>query len=63
MIALIQSSIRNDMFALLQHDGSSKSIWEALRIKAEGGKQIKKNKIALLKKEFDLFDSLKGESV
>ncbi|KAF5778302.1 putative transcription factor interactor and regulator CCHC(Zn) family [Helianthus annuus] len=63
MIALIQSSIRNDMFALLQHDGSSKSVWEALRVKAEGGKQIKKNKIALLKKEFDLFDSLKGESV
>ncbi|KAJ0433946.1 hypothetical protein HanIR_Chr17g0875851 [Helianthus annuus] len=53
MIALIQSSIRDDMFALLQHDGSSKSVWEALRVKAEGGKQIKKNKIALLKKEFD----------
>ncbi|MFS7966226.1 hypothetical protein Hanom_Chr09g00771391 [Helianthus anomalus] len=62
-IALIQSSIRNDMFALLQHDGSSKSVWEALQVKAEGGKQIKKNKIALLKKEFDLFDSLNGESV
>ncbi|XP_021978669.1 uncharacterized protein LOC110874020 [Helianthus annuus] len=29
------------------------------QVKAEGGKQIKKNKIALLKKEFDLFDSLK----
>ncbi|MFS7972261.1 putative transcription factor interactor and regulator CCHC(Zn) family [Helianthus anomalus] len=63
MIALIQSAIRNDIFALLNHDGSSKSVWEALKVKAEGGKQIKKNKIALLKKEFDLFDSLKGESV
>ncbi|MFS7977972.1 putative transcription factor interactor and regulator CCHC(Zn) family [Helianthus anomalus] len=63
MIALIQSAIRNDIFALLNHDGSSKSAWEALGVKAEGGKQIKKNKIALLKKEFDLFDSLKGESV
>ncbi|KAJ0584010.1 putative transcription factor interactor and regulator CCHC(Zn) family [Helianthus annuus] len=62
MIALIQSSIRNDMFALLQHDGTSKYVWEALRVKAEGGKQIKKNKIALLKKEFDLFDCLSGES-
>ncbi|KAJ0880667.1 hypothetical protein HanRHA438_Chr10g0465821 [Helianthus annuus] len=50
MIALIQSAIRNDIFALLNHDGSSKSVWEALRVKAEGGKQIKKNKIALLKK-------------
>ncbi|KAJ0496280.1 hypothetical protein HanHA89_Chr13g0497881 [Helianthus annuus] len=63
MIALIQSAIRNDIFALLNHSGSSKSVWEALRVKAEGGKQIKRNKIALLKKEFDLFDGLKGESV
>ncbi|KAF5813675.1 hypothetical protein HanXRQr2_Chr03g0101551 [Helianthus annuus] len=63
MIVLIQSAIRNDIFALLNHDGSSKSVWEALRVKAEGGKQIKKNKIALLKKEYDLFDCLKGESV
>ncbi|XP_022032727.1 caldesmon-like [Helianthus annuus] len=54
MIALIQQSIRDDIFSLLNHDGSSKSVWEALRVKAEGGKQIKKNKIALLKKEFDL---------
>ncbi|XP_022031823.1 uncharacterized protein LOC110932879 [Helianthus annuus] len=61
MIALIQSAIRNDIFALLTHDGSSKSVWEALRVKAEGGKQIRKNKIALLKKEFDLF--IKGETV
>ncbi|KAJ0494110.1 hypothetical protein HanIR_Chr12g0593681 [Helianthus annuus] len=59
MIALIQQSIRDDIFSLLNHDGSSKSVWEALRVKAEGGKQIKKNKITLLKKEFDLFDSLK----
>ncbi|KAJ0523496.1 hypothetical protein HanIR_Chr10g0494481 [Helianthus annuus] len=63
MIALIQQSIQDDIFYLLNHDGSSKSVWEALRVKVEGGKQIKKNKIALLKKEFDLFDSLKGESV
>ncbi|KAJ0576933.1 hypothetical protein HanIR_Chr05g0230101 [Helianthus annuus] len=63
MIALIQQSIKDDIFVLLDHDGSSKSVWEALRVKAEGGKQIKKNKIALLKKEFDLFDGLKGESV
>ncbi|KAJ0546767.1 hypothetical protein HanIR_Chr08g0364591 [Helianthus annuus] len=48
MIALIQQSIRDDIFALLNHDGLSKSVWEALRVKAEGGKQIKKNKISLL---------------
>ncbi|KAJ0858516.1 hypothetical protein HanRHA438_Chr13g0601871 [Helianthus annuus] len=59
MIALIQQSIRDDIFALLNHDGSSKSVWEALRVKAEGGKQIKKNKISLRKKEFDLFDGIK----
>ncbi|KAJ0667629.1 hypothetical protein HanPI659440_Chr17g0679901 [Helianthus annuus] len=63
MVALIQTAIRNDIFALLTHDGSSKSVWEALRVKAEGGKQIRKNKIALLKKEFDLFDNIKGETV
>ncbi|KAJ0926740.1 hypothetical protein HanRHA438_Chr04g0174781 [Helianthus annuus] len=63
MIALIQQSIRDDIFALLNHDGSSKSVWEAVRVKVEGGKQIKKNKISLLKKEFDLFDGIKGESV
>ncbi|KAJ0845416.1 hypothetical protein HanRHA438_Chr15g0713411 [Helianthus annuus] len=50
MIALIQQSIQDDIFYLLNHDGSSKSVWEALRVKAEGGKQIKKNKIALLKR-------------
>ncbi|KAJ0610458.1 hypothetical protein HanHA300_Chr01g0003951 [Helianthus annuus] len=51
MIALIQSSIRDDMFALLQHDGSSKSVWEALRVKAEvggGGGVNKSRKIKLL---------------
>ncbi|KAJ0789528.1 hypothetical protein HanPI659440_Chr05g0204571 [Helianthus annuus] len=36
MIALIQQSIRDDIFSILTHDGSSKSVWEALRMKAEG---------------------------
>ncbi|XP_022033400.1 serrate RNA effector molecule homolog [Helianthus annuus] len=31
MIALIQSAIRNDIFALLNHSGTSKSVWEALQ--------------------------------
>ncbi|KAJ0614445.1 hypothetical protein HanIR_Chr02g0062521 [Helianthus annuus] len=44
MIALIQSSIRNDLFALLQHDGLSKSVWEALRVKAEGVNKSRKIK-------------------
>ncbi|KAJ0456027.1 hypothetical protein HanIR_Chr15g0757721 [Helianthus annuus] len=50
MIALIQQSVRDDIFSLLIHDGSSKSVWKALQVKAEGDKQIKKNKTTLLKK-------------
>ncbi|KAJ0555903.1 hypothetical protein HanIR_Chr07g0307461 [Helianthus annuus] len=38
-------------------------MWEALKLKTEGGKDIKKNKISLLKKEFDLFGCMKDETV
>ncbi|KAJ0577248.1 hypothetical protein HanIR_Chr05g0233821 [Helianthus annuus] len=50
MIVLIQSAIRNDIFALLNHDGSSKSVWEALRVKAEGANRLKRTKLRCLKK-------------
>ena len=50
MVALIQSAIRNDIFALLTHDGSSKSVWEALRVKAEGVNRSKRTKLLYLKK-------------
>ncbi|KAF5765958.1 hypothetical protein HanXRQr2_Chr15g0709691 [Helianthus annuus] len=50
MKTLLQQSIREDIFSLLQYGETSKSIWEALKLKDEGGKDIKKNKISLLKK-------------
>ncbi|XP_021995812.1 uncharacterized protein LOC110892994 [Helianthus annuus] len=63
MVTLLQQSVREDILFLLQHAETSKSMWEALKLKAEGGKDIKKNKISLLKKEFDLFGCMKGETV
>ncbi|KAJ0588791.1 putative transcription factor interactor and regulator CCHC(Zn) family [Helianthus annuus] len=61
MISLFQQAIKEDIFVLLQHDKTSKSIWDALRIKFEGSENMIKSKKALLKKEFDLFTSLPGE--
>ncbi|KAF5804708.1 putative transcription factor interactor and regulator CCHC(Zn) family [Helianthus annuus] len=61
MISLLQQAIKEDIFMLLQHDKTSRSIWEALRIKFEGSKKMIKSKKSLLKKEFDLFISLPGE--
>ncbi|KAJ0445352.1 putative transcription factor interactor and regulator CCHC(Zn) family [Helianthus annuus] len=63
MKTLLQQSIREDIFSLLQYGETSKSIWEALKVKAEGGKDIKKNKISLLKKEFDMFSCMKNETM
>ncbi|KAJ0907796.1 putative transcription factor interactor and regulator CCHC(Zn) family [Helianthus annuus] len=61
MISLLQQAIKEDIFILLQHDKTSKSIWDALRVKFEGSENMIKSKKALLKKEFDLFTSLPGE--
>ncbi|KAJ0824900.1 putative transcription factor interactor and regulator CCHC(Zn) family [Helianthus annuus] len=61
MISLLQQAIKEDIFVLLQHDKTSKSIWDALKIKFEGSEKMIKSKKALLKKEFDLFTSLPGE--
>ncbi|KAJ0458915.1 hypothetical protein HanHA89_Chr16g0643121 [Helianthus annuus] len=61
MISLLQQAIKEDIFILLQHDKTSRSIWEALRIKFAGSEKMIKSKKALLKKEFDLFTSLPGE--
>ncbi|KAJ0914798.1 putative transcription factor interactor and regulator CCHC(Zn) family [Helianthus annuus] len=61
MISLLQQAIKEDIFVLLQHDKTSKSIWDALKIKFEGSEKMIKSKKALLKKEFDLFISLPGE--
>ncbi|KAJ0481787.1 hypothetical protein HanRHA438_Chr13g0605021 [Helianthus annuus] len=61
MISLLQQAIKEDIFILLQHDNTAKSIWDALRVKLEGSENMIKSKKALLKKEFDLFSSLPGE--
>ncbi|KAJ0884606.1 putative transcription factor interactor and regulator CCHC(Zn) family [Helianthus annuus] len=62
MISLLQQAVKEDIFILLQHDNTSRSIWEALRIKFEGSEKMIRSKKSLLKKEFDLFSSLLGES-
>ncbi|KAF5813672.1 hypothetical protein HanXRQr2_Chr03g0101521 [Helianthus annuus] len=62
MISLLQQAVKEDIFILLQHDDSARSIWEALRTKFEGSTEMIKNKKSLLKKEFDLFSSLAGET-
>ncbi|KAF5813677.1 putative transcription factor interactor and regulator CCHC(Zn) family [Helianthus annuus] len=61
MISLLQQAIKEDIFIHLQHDKTSKSIWDALRVKFEGSENMIKSKKALLKKEFDLFSTLPGE--
>ncbi|KAJ0832759.1 putative transcription factor interactor and regulator CCHC(Zn) family [Helianthus annuus] len=61
MISLLQQAIKEDIFILLQHDKTAKSIWDDLKVKFEGSESMIKSKKALLKKEFDLFCSLPGE--
>ncbi|MFS7978698.1 hypothetical protein Hanom_Chr10g00918511 [Helianthus anomalus] len=61
MISLLQQAIKEDIFVLLQHDKTSKSIWDALKVNFEGSENMIKSKKALLKKEFDLFSSFPGE--
>ncbi|KAJ0770600.1 hypothetical protein HanPI659440_Chr07g0259481 [Helianthus annuus] len=62
MISLLQQAVKEDIFILLQHDNIARSIWDALKVKFEGSEKMIKSKKALLKKEFDLFSSLAGET-
>ncbi|KAJ0545621.1 putative transcription factor interactor and regulator CCHC(Zn) family [Helianthus annuus] len=62
MISSLQQAVKEDIFILLQHDDSAYSIWIALRTKFEGSTEVIKSKKSLLKKEFDLFSSLPGET-
>ncbi|XP_076919454.1 uncharacterized protein LOC143580249 [Bidens hawaiensis] len=62
MLNLFQQSIKAEIFQLLQHNGSCYSIWQALLNKDSGNPDMRKSKIALLKKEFDIFTQVKGES-
>ncbi|KAJ0742880.1 hypothetical protein HanPI659440_Chr10g0369201 [Helianthus annuus] len=62
MLNLLQQAVKEDIMVLLQHNGSSYSIWKVLRSKFVGSQEMVKNKKSLLKKEFDLFRGLKNES-
>ncbi|KAJ0726053.1 putative transcription factor interactor and regulator CCHC(Zn) family [Helianthus annuus] len=62
MLSLLQQAVKEDIMVLLQHNGTSYSIWKALRSKFRGSEEMVKSKKSLLKKEFDLFRGLKSES-
>ncbi|KAF5798471.1 putative transcription factor interactor and regulator CCHC(Zn) family [Helianthus annuus] len=62
MVSLLQQEIKKDILILLQHDGSAYSIWTELEAKSIGSDDVLKNKMSLMKKEFDLFRGLKSEN-
>ncbi|KAJ0611750.1 hypothetical protein HanHA300_Chr01g0019281 [Helianthus annuus] len=62
MVSLLQQAVKEDIFILLQHDGSAYSVWDALRKKFEGSAEMIKSKKSLLKKELELFTSVPGET-
>ncbi|KAJ0702427.1 hypothetical protein HanPI659440_Chr14g0529391 [Helianthus annuus] len=62
MINLLQQAVKEDIFVLLQHDENAYSIWEALKKKFEGSTEMLQSKAALLKKEFELFTCMPGET-
>ncbi|KAJ0800145.1 putative transcription factor interactor and regulator CCHC(Zn) family [Helianthus annuus] len=59
MVSLLQQAIKEDILILLQHDGTAYSIWTELEAKFVGSDDMLKNKMSLMKKEFDLFRGLK----
>ena len=63
MMNYLQQSVREDILMLLQHDDDCHSIWHSLRLRAQGSTKVKKAKKALLTKEFELFQGIKGESM
>ncbi|KAM0008884.1 putative transcription factor interactor and regulator CCHC(Zn) family [Helianthus debilis subsp. tardiflorus] len=62
MVSLLQQAIKEDILILLQHDGTAYSIWTELEAKFTGSDDMLKNKMSLMKKEFDLFRGLKNET-
>ncbi|KAJ0521003.1 hypothetical protein HanIR_Chr10g0465811 [Helianthus annuus] len=62
MVSILQQAIKEDILVLLQHDESAQSIWQALEQKFKGSASMIKSKKALIKKEFDIFAGIKGES-
>ena len=62
MVNILQQAIKEEIMMLLQHDGTAYSIWEALKIKFLGSTSMVKSKVALLKKEFEIFTHISGET-
>ncbi|XP_076954201.1 uncharacterized protein LOC143628511 [Bidens hawaiensis] len=62
MLNFFKQAIKAEIFQLLQHNGSCYSIWQALLNKDRGNPDMRKSKMALLKKEFDIFTQVNGES-
>ncbi|XP_076909633.1 uncharacterized protein LOC143566981 [Bidens hawaiensis] len=62
MLNLFQQAIKAEIFQLLKHNGSCYSIWQALLNKDRGNPDMRKSKMALLKKELDIFTVVKGET-
>ncbi|KAM0038542.1 hypothetical protein Hdeb2414_s0013g00416111 [Helianthus debilis subsp. tardiflorus] len=62
MVSLLQQAIKEDILILLQHDRTAHSIWTELEAKFIGSDDMLKNKMSLMKKEFDLFRGLKSEN-
>ncbi|KAM0070812.1 putative transcription factor interactor and regulator CCHC(Zn) family [Helianthus debilis subsp. tardiflorus] len=62
MVSLLQQAIKEDILILLQHDGTAYSIWTELEAKFTGSDDMLRNKMSLMKKEFDLFRGLKNET-
>ncbi|KAJ0636974.1 putative transcription factor interactor and regulator CCHC(Zn) family [Helianthus annuus] len=62
MISILQQAVKEDIFVLLQHNGTARSIWEALIQKFRGSADLIKNKKALLKNSFDMFTAFDHET-
>ncbi|XP_076911771.1 uncharacterized protein LOC143569849 [Bidens hawaiensis] len=62
LLNFFQQSVRAGIFRMLQHNGSCYSIWQALLNKDRGNPNMRKSDMMLLKKEFDIFTLVKGES-
>ncbi|XP_021986667.1 uncharacterized protein LOC110883146 [Helianthus annuus] len=61
-IALLFQSVCEDIKSLIDYK-NAKDLWKKLEKKCIGSEEIKKNRMKLLRKEFDMFGCLKNESV
>ncbi|KAJ0878880.1 hypothetical protein HanRHA438_Chr10g0444941 [Helianthus annuus] len=62
MMSILQQLIKEDILVLLQNQNDSQPIWNSLKVKFLGSVSMIKSKTALLKKEFDIFTAIKGET-